>query len=196
MLRPICLTLLLAAPAVAQDADWDPYAFEEGSEARSWNLYGEVPARFEARVVDILCELSGDCPEDCGGGERQLGLLRAADGQLVFPNKNAQPLFTGAVAELAPFCGLDVEVDGLLIDDPDLGARNIYLVQKIRETGAEEWVEATRWTEVWGEAHPDLAGGGPWFRHDPRVDAMIEAEGWLGLGPEAEEVFLEELFAE
>lgn len=193
--RTLALSLLLAAPAAAQD-DFDPEAFSEGSEARPWNLYAEHPARFEARVVDILCELSGDCPDDCGGGERQLGLLRAADGQLVFPNKNGQPLFTGAAAELHPFCGLDVEVDGLLLEDPELGARNIYLVQKIREVGAEEWTEADRWTELWGERHPDLVAGGPWFRKDPRVEAELEEEGWLGLGPEADEAFLEEWFSE
>ena len=195
MIRTLTLALLLAAPAAAQD-DFDPYAFEEGSQAEPWNLYGEVPARFEARVVDILCELSGDCPEDCGGGERQLGLLRAADGALTFPNKNAQPLFTGAAVELGPFCGRDVEVDGLLIEDPDLGARNVYLVQRIRAQGEEEWTEATRWTDMWAERNPDLVGGGPWYRRDPRVNAMIERGGHLGLGPEAEEAFLEDLFAE
>ena len=196
MIRTLTLALLLAAPAAAQEGEFDPYAFEEGSEARSWNLYAEVPARFEARVVDILCELSGDCPEDCGGGERQLGLVRAADGALTFPNKNAQPLFTGAVVELLPFCGQDVEVDGLLLDDPDLGARNVYLVQRIRPVGEEEWTEAKRWTEVWAERNPEAAGDGPWFRRSPRVEAMIEAEGYLGLGPEREAAFLEELAAE
>ena len=83
----------MAAPAAAQD-------FSEGSEARSWNLYAEQPARFEAKVVDILCELSGDCPDNCGDGKRQLGLLRAADGVLVYPNKNSQPAFTGAALPL------------------------------------------------------------------------------------------------
>lgn len=196
MLRSICLSLLLGAPALAQEGEFDPWAFEEGSEARPWNLYAEHPARFEARVVDILCELSGDCPADCGGGERQLGLLRAADGHLVFPNKNGQPAFTGAAVELQPFCGMDVEVDGLLLDDPDLGARNIYLVQQIREVGAGEWTKADRWTEVWAENHPDAEGEGPWFRRDPRVQAVIAEQGYLGLGPEQEEAFLEELFAE
>ena len=54
---------LLSAPASAQD-------FSAKSEAKSWNLYAEVPARFEAKVVDIMCELAGDCPSDCGGGTR------------------------------------------------------------------------------------------------------------------------------
>ncbi|PWE33401.1 hypothetical protein DDZ14_05810 [Maritimibacter sp. 55A14] len=177
---------LLAAPVAAQD-------FSEGSEAKSWNLAAEQPARFEARVVDILCELTGDCPENCGDGRRQLGLERSADGVLVYPNKNAQPAFTGAVVELLPYCGREVEVDGLMIDDPDLGARNIYLVQRIREAGGD-WVKADRWTGEWAEAHPDAPGKGPWFRRDPRIRAEIEAHGYLGLGEEADAAFIEDWF--
>lgn len=177
----------LSLPAAAQD-------FSQGSEARSWNLYAEKPARFEARVVDILCELTGDCVSDCGAGTRQLGLLRSADGVLVYPNKNTQPAFTGAVVELTPFCGTNVEVDGLLIEDPDLGAMQIYLVQKIRETGQGDWITANRWTKVWAETHPDLDGEGPWFRRDPRVNAEISMHGYTGLGVEEERPFIEELF--
>lgn len=73
--------LLLAAPAAAQD-------FSAGSEAQSWNLYAESPARFQAVVVDPLCTLAGDCPADCGGGARQLALLRSADKVMVLPLKN------------------------------------------------------------------------------------------------------------
>ena len=76
----------------------------------------------------------------------------------------------------------DVEVDGLMIEDPDLGATNIYLVQKIRNVGEAEWVKANTWTKKWAEANPDAAGKGPWFRRDPRVKAMIAATGYLGLG--------------
>jgi len=179
--------LCLGLPAAAQD-------FSEGSEAKSWNLAAEVPARFEATVVDMLCEVTGDCAENCGGGKRQLGLLRAADGVLVYPNKNSQPAFTGAALELAPYCGAEVEVDGLMIEDPELGATNIYLVQKIREVGESEWVTANSWTKKWAEAHPDAKGEGPWFRRDPRVNGMIAESGYLGLGLEADAAFIEEWF--
>ena len=30
--------------------------------AEEWGLPREKTARFEAKVVDMLCELSGDCP--------------------------------------------------------------------------------------------------------------------------------------
>lgn len=178
---------LIASPLAAQD-------FSEGSEAKTWNLYAEQPARFEAKVVDILCELTGDCAENCGDGRRQLGLLRSADNALVFPNKNSQPAFTGAVVELLPFCGKQVEVDGLLIEDPDVGAANIYLVQKIREVGTEEWTKANRWTKEWAEAHPEAEGKGPWFRRDPRVKAEIAEHGYFGLGPEADQKYYDENF--
>ena len=41
MRRLTAIFALIASPLAAQD-------FSEGSEARPWNLYAEVPARFEA----------------------------------------------------------------------------------------------------------------------------------------------------
>ncbi|SHL27257.1 hypothetical protein SAMN05444414_10976 [Roseovarius marisflavi] len=187
MKRLIMILAMLASPAMAQD-------FSEGSEAKTWNLYGESPARFEAKVVDILCEMTGDCAADCGGGTRQLGLLRKADAVLVFPNKNAQAAFTGAALELAPFCGKEVEVDGLLITDADLGAMNVYLVQKIRTLGDAEWTAANRWTKEWAKANPEAKGKGPWFRRDPRIKAQIAAHGYTGTGAEAEKPFIQDWF--
>lgn len=185
MLSLACLALPFAA--TAED-------FSANSEAKSWNLFAEKPARFDAKVVDILCELSGDCPDNCGDGNRQLGLLRAADGVLVYPNKNSQPAFTGAALELAPYCQADVEVDGLMIEDPDLGVTNVYLIQKIRNVGESEWVKASTWTKKWAEAHPEAEGKGPWFRRDPRVNERIATTGYLGLGLEKDAAFIEEWF--
>ena len=37
-----------------------------GRAAEEWGLPEEEVARFEAKVVDVLCELSGDCPAGCG----------------------------------------------------------------------------------------------------------------------------------
>ena len=113
---------LLAAPLAAQD-------FSEGSQAKTWNLYVEVPATFEATVVDLLCEFTGDCPSDCGAGSRQLGLKRTADDVLVLAMKNNQPAFSSAATDLAPYCNQIVQVDGLMIEDEDFPVSNIYLVQ-------------------------------------------------------------------
>lgn len=178
----------LVLPAAAQD-------FSAGSEAKEWGLLGEEKARFEARVVDLLCELAGDCPADCGAGRRQLGLLRAADGALIVPMKNGQPLFTGAATDLFPYCGKDVEVDGVLVGDEEQTPAKFYMVQMVREAGAAEWARANLWTKDWAAKNPGPAAQeGPWFRKDPRVNAKIAESGWLGLGLEADEAFLREYF--
>ncbi len=180
------LLALCAAPLAAED-------FSANSEARSWKLYAEVPARFEAKVVDLVCELTGDCPADCGAGKRQMGLLRTADNVMVFPMKNSQPAFTGAAVELQPFCGQTVEVDGLMIDDEYVGAKNVYLVQRIKAEGAD-WIKANKWTKNWAKEHPEAKGKGPWFRRDPRVKDIIATEGHLGLGLEVDKAYIEENF--
>lgn len=185
MRRFIALLACMASPALAQD-------FSEGSEARSWNLFAEVPATFDARVVDVMCELTGDCPANCGDGDRQLALLRAADDQIVMVLKNNQPAFTGAVTDLLPYCGQDIAVDGLMIEDEDFPIRNTYLVQRIKSDG--EWTKASQWTKVWAAENPEAAGKGPWFRRHPGVLAQIEAEGYLGLGLETDAEFIEYLF--
>ncbi len=81
--------------------------------ADSWGLPGEEIVRFEAKVVDLLCELTGDCPAECGAGKRQLGLLKD-DGTLVLPLKN-QTFFSGAADELIDFCAKRVVADGLMV---------------------------------------------------------------------------------
>ena len=187
MKKLLPLLAVLATPAIAED-------FSANSEATPWNPVAEVPARFEAKVVDLLCELAGDCPADCGDGRRQLGLLRSADGVLIYPNKNSQPAFTGAVVELYPFCGQQVEVDGLMITDPELNVDNVYLVQKVRTVGDAEWTKANQWTKVWAEENPDVGGKGPWFRREPRVNSMIEADGYLGLGQDVDDAFIADWF--
>ena len=183
----IALAALLATPLAAQD-------FSENSKARSWNLYAEVPATFEARVVDIMCELTGDCPEDCGAGARQMGLLRSADGVLVLAMKNSQANFMGAARDLAQYCNQTVTVDGLLIDDLDLGAKNVYLVQTILADGMEKPAKANKGSKLWAAEHPEAAGKGPWFRRDPAIKEIIAEEGYLGLGLEEDKTYAEENF--
>ncbi len=187
----LAAALMAAGPALAEGP------FSEGSEAKAWNLFGEEKARFEGRVVDAICALTGDCPADCGAGARQMGILRAADGKFVLAAKNAQPIFTGATVDLAAFCGKQVEVDGLLVGDPGitpaLGAK-LYQVQTVRVLGEDTVHKANRWTGDWERRFPEAGGEGPWFRRDPRVGAEIEAHGRLGLGAEADAAFAEENF--
>ncbi len=183
----LCITTSFTTPLFAQD-------FSAGSTAKSWDLYAEKKAFFKAKVVDPLCTLAGDCPDNCGGGKRQLALLRLSDNVMVLPLKNSQAAFSGAANELQPFCGMDVEVDGLLIEDEELASKNLFQVQKIRNVGDEKWTKANHWTKEWAKANPDAKGKGPWFRRDPRVKAAIAKDGYTGLGLETDEAFIKEWF--
>lgn len=187
MIARIAITLMIATPAAAQD-------FSVGSKAQSWNLYAESPALFEATVVDPLCSLTGDCVPDCGGGKHQLALLRSVDQVMVLPMKNGQPVFSGSANDLLPYCGKVVEVDGLLLTDPDIGLKNVMQIQLIREKGTTDWVKTNRWTKDWKAANPTLTGKDPWFRQDPRVNAEIARDGYFGLGLEVDAAAIKALF--
>lgn len=164
-------------------------AQELQSQAKAWGLSEEVLSAFSAEVVDIACEIAGDCPANCGDGNRQLGLVDTS-GKLLTVAKNAQAQFNGAVVDLLPYCGKQVDVDGLLTGH---GGVQLFQVQFVRETGSEEWTSAKTWTQAWKAANPEVADGkGPWFRRDPRVVSRIEREGYLGLGLEEDARFIAE----
>ena len=188
----LAIVLLAASPALAEGE------FAAGSKAKSWDLSGQENALFEGKVVDALCALTGDCPADCGAGKRQMGIIRAADGRFLLANKNGQPAFSGAAVDLAPYCGQTVEVDGLLVGDPEitpgLGTAKLFQVQTIRAAGADKSVKTNLWTKDWAKRNADVGGKGPWFRRDPNVAAQIEANGRLGLGAEADQAYIEDNF--
>lgn len=185
--------LMMSAAIAAISTSVSAQDFSEGSEAKTWNLYAEVPATFEAKVVDLLCELTGECAADCGGGNHQLGLKRTGDDVIVLAMKNNQPAFSGAATDLAPYCNQVVQVDGLMIEDEDFPVNNIYLVQTIQLAGGEK-TKANQFTKKWAEKHPEAKGKGPWFRRDPRVNEITSREGYLGLGLEEDEKYAEENF--
>lgn len=166
--------------------------FSGGSKAKEWGLSEEELATFSGKVVDVLCELSGDCPDNCGDGKRNLGIVRDADGKLVMVLKNGQAAFNGATDDLLPYCNRQVDVDGLLIADPEEFGAKFYMVQYIRENGATEWNKARLWTAAWKKRNPEAVGKGPWFRRDPRVRAQIEKDGYFGLGAETDEAYRKE----
>ncbi len=148
--------------------------------AESWGLPGEEKTRFEAKVVDALCELSGDCPAACGGGKRQLGLL-TDEGALILPLKNVVP-FAGAAGELVEFCGKRVIADGLF--STNRGVR-VFALQFVKEAPDGKWRRANRWLDGWSEANgvaPDSAEASQWFRNDPQVKKLIQKDGKLGTG--------------
>lgn len=183
----IAALLAVALPASAQD-------FSAASEAKGWGpVQGKEKAKFKAKVVDVLCELSGDCTEKCGGGKRQMGLLREADGALILAAKNNQPVFSGATEDLAPYCGKTVTVDGFMVGNPDVSPTKFYLVQTIMREGTDKKAKAARWTRVWNRKNPELAEKkGAWFRKHPAILEQVAKTGWLGLGAEADKAFIEE----
>ena len=148
--------------------------------AESWGLPGEEKTRFDAKVVDTLCELGGDCPASCGAGKRQLGLLTDS-GELVLPLKNVVP-FAGSVVELAGFCGKRVTADGLF--STNRGVR-VFALQFVREAPDGEWRRANRWVNGWSARNgvePDSPQASQWFRNDPEVKKIIDKDGALGTG--------------
>ena len=157
--------------------------------AEKWGLPGEKTARFEAKVVDMLCELAGDCVPDCGAGKRQLGLL-TDDGVLVLPLKNVVP-FAGAAAELIDFCAMRVVADGLMVTNRGY---TIFALQFVKAAPGGKWRRADRFLPKWAGRNgldPKDKKVKRWFENDPRVQALIARDGKLGLGLEADKKFLE-----
>lgn len=180
--------MLAVAPALLSPTPGALAAdFSEGSEAKPWPVAGREKAKFTAKVVDAVCGLTGDCPADCGAGNRQMALLREADGALLLVAKNVQFQFQAANFDLAPHCGKVVTVDGLLVgDDPKLEGK-LYQVQTI------DGEKANGFTTPWKARYPEVADSkGPWFQNDPEIDARLDKTGFLGLGTEAEADFISE----
>ena len=176
----LAATPMVATPSAAAD-------FSEGSQAKNWPLKGREKAKFTAKVTDAVCALTGDCPADCGGGKRQMVLIREADNKMLLTSKNLQFQFQGPNYDLAPHCGKVVEVDGLMVgDDPTLKSK-MYQVQLINGE------KANGFTQPWKARNPEVADKkGPWFRHDPAINARLDNTGFLGLGLDAEKDFIAE----
>jgi hypothetical protein len=188
--RVIFAAIVFAAAQQAQAAD-----FSKDSKADSWGLTGETKARFSGKVVDILCELTGQCAENCGGGARQLGILRSADNALVPVLKNGQPLFNGAIPDLLPYCGQMVDADGLLIGDENGTDSKYYQIQLIRREGETEWQKTELWSKQWDKDHPnEAAQPGDWYRKDPVIVKHIGKDGYFGLGKAADDQWIKENF--
>lgn len=155
----LALSALIAGPAAA---------------AEGWGIAHEKVVRYEAKVVDLVCELTGDCPDNCGGGKRQLGLVKE-DGTL-YPLVKGQDIFANAVPDLLPFCGRKVIADGLEINNPKM---HLFMLQFRKGTGEDaKWRRANAFGREWAEKHGKPAE--QWFRHDPMIVKTIAEQGKLG----------------
>lgn len=159
-----CAAVALAGPAFAADG---------------WGIKHEKVTRTEAKVVDLLCEVTGECAADCGGGKRQLGLL-FDDGRLVPVVKNNDP-FAGAVADLLPFCGKRIVADGLMIDNPKMPMFQLQFKRAAPEGRPKgKWSRANWFSKDWAKANPGKDGD-RWFQHDARVRELLARDGVLGV---------------
>lgn len=151
---------------------------QAASAADSWNLPDEEEVRFDAKVTDVLCVLSGDCPPDCGAGKRVLGLLKD-DGELVLPIKNGGP-FTGATADLLPYCGAVVTADGLFT--VNYGVKT-FAIQFLRPLDGK-WGRTNGFVKQWA-AERGLGAKDKkarrWFRTDETILEIVGEQGKLGL---------------
>lgn len=141
--------------------------------AEPWNIPHERQAVLKGRVVDALCQLKGRCAPDCSSGKRQLGLV-LADGTFRLVAKSNID-FAGATADLSPYCGREIEADGLLIENP---AVTLFFVQRLRERPDQDWIAAERFK---AEFEAKNGKAEEWWRADPEANRIIAADGPFGV---------------
>ena len=147
--------------------------------AEGWGINHEKVTRAEVKVVDLLCEVTGNCVPNCGNGKRQLGLL-FDNGKLVPAVKNNDP-FAGAIADLLPFCGKRIVADGLLISNPKMSMFQLQFLRAAPKGQPKgEWSGAKWFTRNWVKANPGKKGE-QWYKHDRRVTDLIAKDGVLGI---------------
>ncbi len=143
--------------------------------AEEWGIDHEAIARVDAKVVDLLCEVTGDCIDQCGEGKRQLGLL-FDDGRLVPVVKNFD-IFAGATVDLISFCGKRITADGLMISNPKMP---MFALQFKREAPDGKWSRANWFIKEWSKANPGKPGAA-WYKHDATVLDVIAKDGVYGI---------------
>ena len=130
-------------------------------------------------MVDVACELTKDCPAQCGAGKRQLG-IKTPDGKLLLAAKNAVN-FMGSTRDLLPYCGKDIWVDGVTTNN--YGTR-LLMVQRYKATEKAEWRDANQSIIEWAKANnvkPDSEQAENWMRNDPTVKAAVAKKGRAGV---------------
>ena len=150
-------------------------SFSSAQAAEGWGIDHEKKTRVDAKVVDLLCEVTGDCVANCGDGKRQLGLL-FDDGRLVPVVKNFD-IFAGATVDLKSFCGKKITADGLMISNPKMP---MFALQFKREAPDGKWSRANWFIKEWSKANPGKPGKA-WYKHDATVLELIAKDGVFGI---------------
>ncbi|MGI9412391.1 MAG: hypothetical protein ACR2PM_01905 [Hyphomicrobiales bacterium] len=143
--------------------------------AQEWGIDNEVKTRVDAKVVDLLCEVTGQCAANCGDGKRQLGLL-LDDGRLVPVVKNFD-IFAGGTADLIQFCGKKITADGLMINNPKMP---MFAIQFKRLAPDGKWSRANGWGKDWSKRNGGKKSN-QWFKSDPLVLKTLKDDGVYGI---------------
>jgi len=147
--------------------------------ANEWAVEGEKVVRYDAKVVDILYELSVDYPANCGGSKRQLRLLK--DDGTLWPVVKNNDLFAGAVDDLIEYCGKKITADGLEIHNAIL---KILQLQFKRLAPHGKWKRANWFTRNWSKRNGG-EDGGVWIWEDKTVQALIAEDGVSNAFPQS-----------
>jgi len=148
-------------------------------EIETWSITDAEKAEFSGKVVDVLCEVNKNCVDNCGDGGRQLG-IKTEDKGTVLVSKNLTN-YSGAADELLPFCNKVVDVNGLFTAHK--GVR-FFQIQNVRTPGGQ-WRKATHYLNEWAERSGKPPSNN-WQNQDERVKDILERDGRLGLGLEAD----------
>lgn len=152
----------------------------------NWPVTNAEKNGFVGTVVDVQCELTGNCADNCGEGKRQLAVKTEEFGT-VLAAKNLN-FYSGAVDELWPFCAETVEVNGLFTEHQGV---KFFQVQNVRQPGGK-WLKATRYLQAWSErTGQPLSVASRWYNNDDRVKTILERDGRLGLGVEADQEYFQ-----
>lgn len=152
-------------------------------EVERWGISGVEVAEFSGEVVDVLCEVSGNCVDQCGSGARQLGIKTELGMVLIAKDLNR---YTGGAEELWPFCSQQLVVNGQFTETGDT---RFFQVQNVRLPDGL-WMSTSRFLEDWAEKNGQpLSDANRWYLEDPRVKTLLERDGRLGLGTEADQEY-------
>jgi len=147
--------------------------------ADSLGVSNEQLLMIEGKVVDLACELTHECPLDCGAGKRPLG-LKTDDGKLYVAAKS-NTIFAGLGHDLASYCGSEIIADGLTTSNY---GSTLLMIQRFKPNEAADWIETNKFATDWAKQHStDPAGKQTeeWYRNDWIAKRLVAEHGKTGL---------------
>jgi hypothetical protein len=153
--------------------------------AKSWEGTAEEIPRFETKVMDINCELTGHCSSNCSDAKRELE-LPTPDKKLALTSKRSSAN-RGAAHDPANSCKKQFIADEFYREHR--GVR-FLVAQTIHEAPYSKWRGANRYLKK-RSAGPgiDESKADSWFRHNPDVKHSTESDHLLGLGKKQDQVY-------